>query len=134
MKSFIVKFLFILLVLPSGFGWAAETEQVLLVYGDSLSAAYGIAEEDGWVNLLVQKLKQESIPFQVVNGSVSGETTVGGLARLPSMLNNFNPDLVLLELGANDGLRGLPLNLIKENLVVIIPAFDDVECILEQDV
>lgn len=108
------------MVLPFDSGQAAETEQVLLVYGDSLSASYGIAEEDGWVKLLAQKLEQESIQFEVINGSVSGETTVGGLARLPSMLNSFKPDLVILELGANDGLRGLPLNLIKENLITMI--------------
>jgi len=107
-------------VLPIYSGQAAEAEQILLVYGDSLSAAYGISEEDGWVNLLAQKLEQEFIPFDVVNGSVSGETTVGGLARLPSMLNSLKPDLVILELGANDGLRGLPLNLIKENLLTMI--------------
>jgi acyl-CoA thioesterase-1 len=120
MKSLITKFIFILLVLPIYSGQAAEAEQILLVYGDSLSAAYGISEEDGWVNLLAQKLEQEFIPFDVVNGSVSGETTVGGLARLPSMLNSLKPDLVILELGANDGLRGLPLNLIKENLLTMI--------------
>ena len=107
-------------MLPIYSGQAAEAEQILLVYGDSLSAAYGISEEDGWVNLLAQKLEQEFIPFDVVNGSVSGETTVGGLARLPSMLNSLKPDLVILELGANDGLRGLPLNLIKENLLTMI--------------
>jgi acyl-CoA thioesterase-1 len=120
MKSLITKFIFIIMVLPFDSGQAAETEQVLLVYGDSLSASYGIAEEDGWVKLLAQKLEQESIQFEVINGSVSGETTVGGLARLPSMLNSFKPDLVILELGANDGLRGLPLNLIKENLITMI--------------
>lgn len=120
MKSLIVKFIFIGLFLPIGSGWAADSEQVLLVYGDSLSAAYGIAEEDGWVNLLAQKLEQESFSFEVLNGSVSGETTVGGLARLPAMLNSFSPDLVILELGANDGLRGLPLTVIRENLLTMI--------------
>ncbi|MDP6094875.1 MAG: arylesterase, partial [Gammaproteobacteria bacterium] len=74
----------------------------------------------GWVNLLTQKLEQESFSFEVVNGSVSGETTVGGLARLPAMLNSFSPALVILELGANDGLRGLPLTVIRENLLTMI--------------
>ena len=120
MKSLIIKLIFVILLLPIGSGWAAESEPVLLVYGDSLSAAYGIAEEDGWVNLLTQKLEQESFSFEVVNGSVSGETTVGGLARLPAMLNSFSPALVILELGANDGLRGLPLTVIRENLLTMI--------------
>ena len=120
MKSLIIKLIFVILLLPIGSGWAAESEPVLLVYGDSLSAAYGIAEEDGWVNLLTQKLEQESFSFEVVNGSVSGETTVGGLARLPAMLNSFSPALVILELGANDGLRGLPLTVIRENLLTMV--------------
>jgi len=100
--------------------WAADDNLTLLVYGDSLSASYGIEEEQGWVNLLQQKLLAESLPIEVVNGSVSGETTTGGLARLPAMLASYQPELVILELGGNDGLRGLPLNLMRENLVQMI--------------
>ena len=92
----------------------------LLIYGDSLSAAYGMAEDDGWVALLELKIQQEDRPYRVVNGSVSGETSTGGLERLPSMLRSHNPDIVVLELGGNDGLRGLPLHLLKNNLKKMI--------------
>jgi len=100
--------------------WAADDNLTLLVYGDSLSASYGIEEEQGWVNLLQLKLISEGLPVEVVNGSVSGETTTGGLARLPAMLASYQPKLVILELGGNDGLRGLPVNLMRENLVKMI--------------
>lgn len=88
----------------------------LLVFGDSLSAAYRMNEEDGWVALLQQRLDDQAVPLQVVNGSVSGETTAGGLARLPAMLDARQPDIVILELGGNDGLRGLPVTSIRQNL------------------
>lgn len=88
----------------------------LLVYGDSLSASYGMTEEEGWVTLLEKKIQRENWSYQVINGSVSGETSTGGLERLPAMLDSYKPELVVLELGGNDGLRGLPLNLLKNNL------------------
>ena len=94
----------------------AQAPYTLLVFGDSLSAAYGISEEQGWVTLLATRINSENWPYRVVNGSVSGETTTGGLERLPAMLDSYQPDLVILELGGNDGLRGLPLNLMKSNL------------------
>lgn len=94
--------------------------RVLLVYGDSLSAAFGIPEEQGWVHLLDERLKREGIPVQVVNASVSGETTIGGLARLPGVLDHHAPSWVILELGGNDGLRGLPVEHIRENLEAMI--------------
>lgn len=100
--------------------WAADENLTLLVYGDSLSASYGIEEEQGWVNLLKIKLLSQDLPVDVVNGSVSGETTTGGLARLPAMLNSYQPELLILELGGNDGLRGLPLELMRENLASMI--------------
>ena len=90
------------------------------LYGDSLSAAYGIDENQGWVNLLALKLDAGDSPFQVVNGSVSGETTTGGLARLPAMLESYKPALMILALGGNDGLRGLPLNIMRENLAKMV--------------
>lgn len=96
--------------------YADAKPYTLLVYGDSLSAGYGIDEEDGWVNLLSQKLDAEGWPWQVVNGSISGETSTGGLARLPAMLDSYQPDLVILELGGNDGLRGLPIATLEQNL------------------
>lgn len=107
------------LCLVTGFASIASAESdegVLLVFGDSLSAAYRMDEQDGWVALLQQRLHDEAIPLQVVNGSVSGETTAGGLARLPAMLDAHQPDIVILELGGNDGLRGLPVASIRDNL------------------
>ncbi|HEY6451771.1 MAG TPA: arylesterase [Steroidobacteraceae bacterium] len=89
---------------------------VILVFGDSLSAAHGLSIEQGWVSLLGQQIEREGYGFRVVNASVSGETTAGGLARLPRALDMQRPRIVVLELGANDGLRGLPLNITRENL------------------
>lgn len=94
--------------------------RVLLVFGDSLSAAFGIPEEQGWVHLLGERLKREGIPVRVVNASISGETTIGGLARLPGVLDHYAPAWVVLELGGNDGLRGLPVQKIRENLEAMI--------------
>jgi acyl-CoA thioesterase I len=92
----------------------------ILIFGDSLSAAYGIGEDEGWVTLLADRLAQENSELEVVNGSVSGETTTGGRARLPSLLQRYKPAFVLIELGGNDGLRGLPLSLMRENLTDMI--------------
>jgi acyl-CoA thioesterase I len=89
---------------------------VLLVLGDSLSAGYGIRVEEGWVTLLGQRLDQQGYGYRVVNASVSGETTTGGLARLSHLLETQQPSIVILELGANDGLRGLPIREIRQNL------------------
>ena len=105
----------IFVLLPSAAS-AAEDSYTLMVWGDSLSAAYGFSEEQGWVTLLEEKLNSENWPYRVINGSVSGETTTGGLERSPAMLESYSPDLVILELGGNDGLRGLPLELMKANL------------------
>jgi acyl-CoA thioesterase-1 len=101
--------LFALLLLASGLARAAPS---VLVFGDSLSAGYGIARESGWVALLGRRLAG----YDVVNASVSGETTDGGLTRLPAVLAAHRPALVILELGANDGLRGLPLEQTGHNL------------------
>ena len=90
--------------------------KTVLVLGDSLSAGYGLDAGDGWVSLLEQKLKTEGLPHQLVNASVSGETTAGGLARLPALLDRHKPAIVLIELGANDGLRALPLKQLRSNL------------------
>lgn len=89
----------------------------LLVLGDSLSAGYGINQENGWVALLGEDLGDE---HRIINGSISGDTTGGGLNRLPRLLEEFSPDFVLLELGGNDGLRGQPLALMKSNLQTMI--------------
>jgi acyl-CoA thioesterase-1 len=96
-------------------GRAAESP-VILVWGDSLSAAYGIPRESGWVQLLQERLRQKGYPHRVVNGSVTGETTAGGLTRLPAALRQHRPAIVLIELGGNDGLRGLPLAQLRANL------------------
>lgn len=99
---------------------AAETKPTILVFGDSLSAAYGIPRERGWVALLQQQLDQRSLKREVINASTSGETTSGGLARLRQLLNQHQPDLVLIQLGANDGLRGLPVADMRRNLDAMI--------------
>ena len=95
----------------------ATSKTTVLVWGDSLSAAYGIPVEKGWVNLLQEKYGEN---VQVINGSISGETTQGGLTRLPDALAEYKPDLVLLELGANDGLRGIKTEVMQQNLTEMI--------------
>lgn len=92
----------------------------ILIYGDSLSAAYGIPQQLGWVSLLQQRLDDQHYPYKVINASVSGETSIGGLSRLSATLNDHQPSIVILELGANDGLRGLPLTAMQANLGQII--------------
>src|SRR5580700_852681 len=90
---------------------------VILVFGDSISAGYGLARvEQGWVALLQTRLKEQEYGYQVVNASVSGETTAGGLARLPRALSLHQPKIVILELGGNDGLRALPIAQMRANL------------------
>ncbi len=88
----------------------------VLVLGDSISAGYGIRVEQGWVTLLQAKLKEEGYGYQVVNASISGETTAGGLARLPRALALHHPAVVIVELGGNDGLRALPVTQMRINL------------------
>jgi len=93
---------------------------VILILGDSLSAAHGISQKSAWPNLLQKRLIQERSPYKVINASISGETTSGGLSRTDHVLATHLPDVVILELGANDGLRGLPITQIKTNLSLII--------------
>jgi acyl-CoA thioesterase-1 len=112
-------------VLLFSIGDANAATRPILVLGDSLSAAHHIAVESGWVHLLETRLAQSKNPRPVVNASISGETTSGGLARLPPLLAENKPALVIVELGANDGLRGLPIAQIHENLVKIIRASND---------
>lgn len=113
-------FLAVLLLAVTPPGWSAPPVQKIVVFGDSLSAAYGIQAGTGWVDLLRTRLEQRSPPLQVVNASISGETTAGGLARLPDVLSENSPVIVILELGANDALRGLPLEAPRTNLSRII--------------
>ena len=103
------------------FGSAARAESpVILVLGDSLSAGYGIPVEKGWVNLLQRRLVERGFPYRVVNASISGDTTSGGLSRLPAALELHRPAIVVLELGANDGLRGQPPMAMSRNLSQMI--------------
>ncbi len=92
----------------------------ILVFGDSLSAGYGIARDDSWANLLQQALKKDHPQFEVVNASISGETTSGGLRRIDRALQQHQPAVVILELGANDGLRGGSVADMEKNLNMII--------------
>jgi acyl-CoA thioesterase-1 len=97
----------------------------ILVYGDSISAAYGMDREQGWVHLLTGRLATRELDYKVINASVSGETTGGGLVRLPKTLQIHQPDLVIIELGGNDGLRGYPISKIHGNLNAIVDATVD---------
>ncbi|WP_299978741.1 arylesterase [uncultured Pseudoteredinibacter sp.] len=97
---------------------ASPQTQNLLVLGDSISAAYGMKPEEGWVALLEEKLQQYNVG--TVNASISGETTAGGLARMPALIEQYKPRWVIIELGGNDGLRGYPIGKMKDNLASII--------------
>ena len=103
-------------------GYSAS--KTLLVLGDSISAEYGLARGTGWVSLLQRRLAQEKTDYAVVNASISGETTAGGNARLPALLQQHKPALLILELGGNDGLRGLSLASTQSNLREMIKAAD----------
>jgi len=102
--------------------WAMTS---ILLLGDSLSASYGMKQNQGWVHLLNQELKQDNSPYTITNASISGETTSGGLSRLPGILSNEKVDFLLIELGGNDGLRGFPPKLIKNNLLQLIDLAKD---------
>jgi acyl-CoA thioesterase-1 len=93
-----------------------EEKPTLLVMGDSLSAGFGLDQSRDWVSLLQTRLREKHFPQQVINASISGETSSGGLSRLPQALQSYRPQIVVIELGANDGLRGLPLTLLQQNL------------------
>jgi acyl-CoA thioesterase-1 len=104
--------LFCLLTLPA----TASPSRTLLVLGDSISAAHGMSLAQGWVALLEQRLQQSHPEYRVVNASISGETSAGGLRRLPALLEQHQPAVVVLELGGNDGLRGYPPGQLQQNL------------------
>lgn len=109
----------LLLLVPLA-GARASAADTLLVLGDSISAAYGIDEAEGWVQLLRERLSEAGKPVEVVNASVSGETSSGGLARLPRLLEEHQPRWLILELGGNDGLRGYPPQALQRNLQRIV--------------
>ncbi|HSM22271.1 MAG TPA: arylesterase [Rubrivivax sp.] len=101
---------------------AQGASRTLLVVGDSLSAEYGIPRGSGWVALLEQRIAQQKLPVQVVNASISGDTTSGGRSRLPALLQQHRPQVVVVALGGNDALRGLPLDMTQVNLAAMARA------------
>ena len=117
-KTRLLPYFFLLSLCLLPLGVSAKT---IMILGDSLSAGYGIQPQQGWVNLLQKRLEQQYPKHhKVVNASVSGETTSGALARLPKLLQTHRPDLVVIELGGNDGLRGQPPQMIQKNLASLI--------------
>jgi len=104
-------------------GAQAQTRaRTLLIVGDSLSAEYGLARGQGWVALLERRINANKLGFKVVNASISGDTTSGGRSRLPALLKTHKPQVVVIELGGNDALRGLPLRMTEDNLAVMVRA------------
>lgn len=112
----IAAFLLLILNVPT-FGTEAPT---VLVFGDSLSAGYGIEVDQSWATLLQARLREQGYEHRVVNASISGDTTEGGAARIAQAIESFSPALIILELGGNDGLRGIPPNRMRDNLRTII--------------
>ena len=101
---------------------ATSDAPVIVVFGDSLAAGYGLAQNSGWVTLLQDRLRERKFKHRVINASLSGETTQGGRTRIAQVLSEHRPDLLVVELGGNDGLRGLPLASMRDNLEAIIDA------------
>jgi acyl-CoA thioesterase-1 len=114
-KSFLILILLFISITP-----ATAWPKNIMVFGDSLSASYGMQVEAGWVALLTQRLQSKFSDHQIVNASISGETTLGGRNRIEQALKTHRPEIVILELGANDGLRGASIQSIYENLETII--------------
>ena len=112
--------LLLLTVMTAGRAAAEARSETLLVLGDSLSAGYGIPRNQEWVHLLQESLTRQQVPLRVVNASISGDTTAGGRARLPALLEREQPDWVLIELGGNDGLRGMSLQAMAANLQAMV--------------
>lgn len=100
--------------------YAAAEDSTIVILGDSLSAAYGMERSESWPSLLQQRLEQHGHAYRVFNSSITGETTQGGLTRLPRLLRQQEPEIVIIELGGNDGLRGLPIEVTRSNLSTMI--------------
>jgi len=113
-------FLSFILLFITSLGTAHSAPKIILVLGDSLSAEYGISRGVGWVALLQERIKENKLDVRVINASISGDTTSGGLDRLVKLLAEHKPNIVIVELGANDGLRGLPVTLAEKNIRSII--------------
>jgi len=118
MMHSILRFIFVLLLVIKPLTAAADN--TILILGDSLSAAYGLKQEQGWVKLLQDKYDAEQTSIQLINASISGETTGGALRRLTGLLDEFQPTHVLIELGGNDGLRGFPTKKLQNNLTSLV--------------
>ena len=118
MMHSILRFLFVLLLVIKPLTVAADN--TILILGDSLSAAYGLKQEQGWVKLLQDKYDADQTGVQLINASISGETTGGALRRLAGLLDEFQPSHVLIELGGNDGLRGFPTKKLQDNLTSLV--------------
>jgi acyl-CoA thioesterase-1 len=119
MKKFLAMIVIYFFTLP------VFAENTILILGDSISAAYGIDTQKGWVQLLQKRLTENSLAYQVVNASISGATTSNGLSRLPGLLSQHKPVITVIELGGNDGLRGLRLTVIKNNLQKMVALAKD---------
>jgi len=114
--------LILLFVLALAAAAPARAAQTIVVFGDSLSAGYGLPQGAGWVSLLEQRLRREKLDYDVVNASISGETTFGGRNRIGAVLQEHTPAVVIVELGANDGLRGSAVETTRANLIAIVAA------------
>lgn len=118
MRVILSLLLFVVGLIP---GFAVSSEPpVLLILGDSLSAGYGMDREQSWVNLLDIRLKENAYSYTILNSSISGDTSQGGLSRLPRLLARYQPEIVIIELGANDGLRGINPDITRQNLASMI--------------
>ena len=117
------KLLFLAIILSTS--TARAESYTILIMGDSIGAAYGLNEEDGWASLTEKALQEEGFDVKVVNASISGDTTAGGLRRLPDALERFAPDLLVIELGGNDGLRGYPPKTMQKNLEDMVSIAQD---------
>ena len=129
MKTFLISLSILLLSTSSSIAYSSTGTDIspteaatILIYGDSLSAGYGLPQETGWVSMLKKQLKTQQSVYQVINASISGETTLGGLNRIEQVLKRYHPNIVIVELGVNDGLRGLPIKSIYDNLEAIVKA------------
>jgi acyl-CoA thioesterase-1 len=129
MKTFLIALSILLLSTSSSIAYSSTGTAIspteattIMIYGDSLSAGYGLPQKTGWVTLLKKQLKTQQSVYQVINASISGETTLGGLNRIEQVLKRYHPNIVIVELGVNDGLRGLPIKSIHDNLEAIVKA------------
>jgi len=129
MKTFLITLSILLLSTSSSIAYSSTGTAIspaesttIMVYGDSLSAGYGLPQKAGWVSMLKTQLKKQQAVYQIINASISGETTLGGLNRIEKALKRHHPNIVIVELGANDGLRGLPIKSIHDNLEAIVKA------------